>query len=93
MKGINLVDIRKNTNLRNIRLIREDLTAYDTTIECELPLPKFIIDNKGGLFQKNKVIFESGESRIVYSQALATFLSSIEVAAVSIVGTKYSVVK
>lgn len=93
MKGINLANIRKNTNLRNIRLIREDLTAYDTTIEYELPLPRFIVDNKGGLFQRNKVIFESGESRVVYSQALAAFLPSIEVIAVSIIGTKYSVIK
>lgn len=77
--------------IRNIRLIREDLTAYDTTIECELPLPKFIIDSKGELFQRNKVIFESGHSRVVYSQALATFLPSIEV--VAVVGTKCSVIK
>ena len=93
MKGINLANIRKNTNLRNIRLIREDLTAHDTTIEYELPLPKFIIDSKGELFQKNKAILESEHSRVVYSQALAAFLPSIEVVAVSIIGTKYSVVK
>lgn len=71
----------KTTNHRNIRLIREDLTPYDTVIDCDIPLPKFIIDNKGALFLKNRTIFESGESRVVYSQTLATALTSVEVVA------------
>ena len=68
----------KTINHRQIRLIREDLTAYDTTIECDIPLPRFIIDNNGGLFLKNRTIFESGQSKVVYSQALATFLPTVE---------------
>ncbi|TAG93124.1 MAG: hypothetical protein EAZ18_13065 [Oscillatoriales cyanobacterium] len=71
----------KSINHRQIRLIREDLTAYDTTIECDIPLPKFIIDSNGGLFLKNRTIFESGQSKVVYSQALATFLPNVEVRA------------
>jgi hypothetical protein len=75
----------KTINHRQIRLIREDLTAYDTTIECDIPLPKFIIDDKGGLFLKNRTIFESGQSKVVYSQALATFLPIVEVRADALV--------
>lgn len=72
----------KTINHWNIRLIREDLTAYDAIIDCGLPLPKFIIDSKGSLFLKNRTIFESGEvSRVVYSQTLVTFLNSVEVVA------------
>lgn len=73
----------KTTNHQNIRLIREDLTAYDTIIDCDIP-PKFIVDSKGSLFLKNRTIFESGESRVVYSQTLATSLTSVEVAVQSI---------
>ncbi len=80
----------QNINHRNIQLISEDLTAYDTTISCELPLPKFILDTKGKLFQKTKTIFESGQSRVTYSEVLVTNLSNIEVPTVD---TKYSVVK
>lgn len=69
----------KTTNHRNIRLIHEDLTAYDTIVDCDIPLPKFIVDSKGSLFLKNRTIFESGESRVVYSQTLATSLTSVEV--------------
>lgn len=69
----------KTANYRNIRLIREDLTPYDTVIDCDIPLPKFIIDEKGNLFLKNRTIFESGQSKVVYSQALATCLTSVEV--------------
>jgi hypothetical protein len=83
-----------NINHRNIRLISEDLTAYDTTIACELPLPKFINDTKKGrLFQKVKTIFESGQSRVTYSEVLVTSLSSVEVVSASPVDAKYSVVK
>ncbi|MEK0187542.1 hypothetical protein [Microcoleus anatoxicus] len=63
---------------RNIRLIGEDLAPYDTVINCSTPLPKFLIDGKGNLFVK-RTIFESGQSRVVYSQALATHLTSVEV--------------
>lgn len=84
----------KNINHRNIRLISENLTAYDTTISCELPLPKFILDTKGKLFQKAKTIFEPGhESRTTYSEVLVTNLSNVEVPAVLEVDTEYSVVK
>lgn len=69
----------KTANYRSIRLIREDLTPYDTVIDCEIPLPKFIIDGKGNLFLKNRTIFESGQSRVAYSQALATRLQCVEV--------------
>lgn len=73
-----------NINHRNIRLISEDLTAYDTTIACELP-PKFINDTKKGkLFQKNKVIFESGQSRVTYFEVGVVALSSVEVVAEAI---------
>lgn len=83
----------KNINHRNIKLIAEDLTAYDTTISCELPLPKFILDTKGRLFQKTKTIFESGSSRTTFSEVLVTNLSSVEVPVVPAVNAKYSVVK
>ena len=82
-----------NINHRNIQLISEDLTAYDTTIACELP-PKFINDTKKGrLFQKAKTIFESGQSRVTYSEVLVTSLSSVEVVSASSVDAKYSVVE
>lgn len=80
----------KNINNRNIRLISENLTAYDTTINCELPLPKFIHDNQGKFFQKVKTIFESGQSRVTYSEVLVANLSNIEV---PVTDAKYSVVK
>ena len=70
----------KNINHRDIRLIREDLTPYDTIIDCQLPLPKFILDHRGRLFQKNRTIFESGQSKVVYSEAIATNLTSVEIA-------------
>jgi hypothetical protein len=83
-----------NINHRNIRLISEDLTAYDITIACELPLPEFINDTKKGrLFQKAKAIFESSQSRVTYSEVLVTSLSSVEVVSASPVDAKYSVVK
>lgn len=69
----------KNINHRNIRLLYEGLTAYDTAISCELPLPKFILDTKGKLFQKAKTIFESGQSRTIYSEILVVNLSNVEV--------------
>ena len=70
----------KNINYRNVRLISEDLTACDTTINCELPMPKFILGNTGKLFQKARTIFEPGqESRVAYSEVLVTSLSSVEV--------------
>lgn len=85
----------KNINHRNIRLISENLTAYDTTISCELPLPKYIgISNKGKLFSKVKTIFESGQSRVTYSEVLVTELSSVEVPVVPMsVDVNHSVVK
>ena len=82
----------KSINHRNIRLIREDLTAYDTTVECELPLPKFFLDIDGGVFLKNKTIFESGQSRVVYSQLLVHYLPSMEVVAPP-VDAKHSVIR
>ncbi|MEG3899785.1 MULTISPECIES: hypothetical protein [unclassified Microcoleus] len=83
----------QNINHRNIRLISEDLTAYNTTIACELPLPKFMLDTKGKLFQKTKTIFESGQSRVTYSEVLVTNLSSVEVPAVPAVNVNYSAVQ
>lgn len=80
----------KNINHRNIQLISEDLTAYNTTISCERLLPKFILDTKGKLFQKAKTIFESGQSRVTYSEVLVTSLSNVEVPAID---AKYSAVK
>ena len=65
-------------NYRNIRLIRENLTIYDTTIECESP-PKHLLDASGGVFMKIKSIFESGHSRVVYSQLVVHYLPLIEV--------------
>ena len=83
----------KNINHRSIRLISEDLTAYDTTISCELPLPKYVLDTKGKLFQKTKTIFETGISRVTYSEVLVTNLSSVEVVVEPPVDAKYSVLK
>lgn len=71
----------KSINHRNIRLIREDLTAYDTTVECELPLPKHLLDVDGRVFIKNRVIFEAGQSRVVYSQLLVHYLPLMEIVA------------
>lgn len=72
-------------NRRNIRLISEDLTVYDTTIACELRLPEFINDTKKGrLFQKTKTIFESSQSRVTYFEAGVVVLSSVEVVAEAI---------
>lgn len=83
-----------NINHRNVRLISEDLTAYDTTISCELPMPKYIgISKKGKLFQKTKTIFESGQSRVTCFEVLVTELSNVEVLAVPAVDAKYSVLK
>lgn len=82
----------KNINHRNIRLISEDLSAYDTTIRCEnYCLPERLLDTrKGKLFQKVKTIFEeSGNSRVIYSEVLIRSLSSVEV--VTAVDAKYSV--
>lgn len=73
----------KNISHRSIRLIREDLTAYDTTINCELPMPKFILDSKGKLFAKNRTIFEPGKSNLIsYSETPVTVLSNVEVISV-----------
>ncbi len=84
----------ENINHRNIRLLHENLTIYDTTIVCELSMPKFIFDNKKGkLFQQVKTIFESGQSRVTYSEVLVTNLSSVEVVSAPTVDAKYSVVK
>jgi hypothetical protein len=69
----------KNTNHRNIQLVYENLKIYDTTISCKLPLPKFLDDNQGNLFQKQKTIFEGGHSRVLYSEVLVTNLSNVEV--------------
>jgi len=73
-----------NINHRNIRLISENLAAYDTTIACELPMPKFILDSKGKLFEKSKVIFESRQSRVTYFEVGVIALSSVEVVAEAI---------
>jgi len=80
----------KHINHRNIQLVYENLRVYDTTISCELPLPKFLNDKQGRLFQKQKTIFEGSQSRVLYSEVLVTNLSNVEVPAVD---TKYSVVK
>ena len=70
----------KNINHRNIRLICENLTIRDTVISYRLPLPKFILDDKGRLFLKNKAIFEAGqEVRTGYSETSVTVLSNIEI--------------
>lgn len=69
----------KSINHRNIRLIREDLTAYDTIIDCELPLPKHLLDVDGGVFLKNRTVFESGQSRVVYSQLVVHYLPLMEI--------------
>ena len=53
---------------------------------------RFILDNKGKLFQKVKTIFEPGQSRVTYSEVLVTSLSSVEVVSASPVDAKYSVV-
>jgi len=74
----------RNINHRNIQLISENLKVYNTTISCELPMPKFILDSKGKLFQKNKVIFESGQSRVTYFEVGVVALSSVEVVAEAI---------
>ncbi len=71
----------KNINHKNIRLIREDLTTYDTIIECELPLPKHLLDADGGVFLKNRTVFKSGQSIVVYSQLLVHYLPLMEVVA------------
>lgn len=72
----------RNINHRNIQLLDEGLNAYNTTIECKLPMPKYLLDTKGRLFQKAKTIHEAGEpSRVLYSEVLVTNLSSVEVAA------------
>lgn len=71
----------KSINHRNIQLLRENLTAYNTTIACELPLPKFILDSEGKLFQKVRTVYESGQSRVAYSEVPVTALSSVEVVA------------
>lgn len=84
----------KNINHRNIQLLYENLIPYNTAIECELPMPKFILDTKGKLFQKAKTIHEADSpSRVLYSEVLVTNLSSVEVPAVPVVNTKYSVVQ
>jgi hypothetical protein len=69
----------KKINHRNIRLISEDLLVYDTEIICEQLLPQFIIDWRNKLFKKTKTIFESGESRVTYSEILVTNLFEVEV--------------
>lgn len=74
----------RNINHRNIQLLHENLTSYNTTIECDLPMPKFILD-KGRLFQKQKTIFESGgQSRVLYAEVSVINLSSVEVVAEAI---------
>lgn len=73
----------KNINHQNIRLyydIGDNPAIYDTTITCDLPMPKYIVDDKGKLFQKNRTIFELGqESRVAYSEVGVTVLSNVEV--------------
>jgi hypothetical protein len=71
-------------NHQNIQLIYENLKIYDTTINCELPLPKFLDDNEGNLFQKQKTIFEGSQSRVLYSEVPVTNLSNVEVPIVSV---------
>lgn len=83
----------KNINHRNVQLLYENLTPHNTVIECELPMPKFILDTKGKLFQKAKTIHETSEpSRVLYSEVAVVNLLSVEVAAVP-VEAQYSVVK
>lgn len=82
----------KNINHRNIQLLRENLTAYNTIIACELPLPKFILNSEGKLFEKVRTVYESGQSRVAYSEVPITNLSSVEVVSAP-VDAKHSVVK
>lgn len=84
----------KNTNHRNIQLVYENLRVYDTTISCELPLPKFLSDKQGKLFQKQKTLFkEGGQPRVLYSEVPVTSLSNVEVPIVPVVDASYSVIK
>lgn len=69
----------KTVNHRKIRLISEDMVIYDATIECELVLPKLIVDSNELVYSKNKMIFGSSWGRTVYSQVLAARLSEIEI--------------
>ena len=55
-------------------------------------MPKFILDTQGKLFQKVRTIFESAQSRVLYSEVLVTNLLSVEVVT-SPVDAKHSVVK
>jgi hypothetical protein len=87
MKNLN------HRNHRNIQLVYESLKIYNTTISCELPLPKFLLDDQGKLFQKQKTIFEGDQSRVLYTEVSITSLSSVEVATIPAVDANYSVVK
>ncbi len=73
----------KNLKYQKIRLTSEDLKAYDTTIGCESLPPKFILDRKGRLFQKNRTVFNSRQSRLIYSEVLVAALSNVEVTTLS----------
>lgn len=77
----------KNINHRNIQLIPENLQVCNAVIQCELPMPKFILDScSGKLFQKNKTIFEPGQqSRVAYSEVPVVALSSVELVAEAVV--------
>lgn len=69
-------------NHRKIRLRYESLAEYDTTINCDLPMPKYIFDDSnstGKLFVKNKTIFESESPSVTcYSEAPIIALSNVE---------------
>lgn len=75
----------KSINHRNIRLTDNNSGIHETTIVCELPLPRFILDGKGRLFKKNKTIHEPNESsKVNYFEVGVVHLSSVEVVAEAI---------
>jgi len=75
----------KNINHRCIQLIPENLQPYNTVVQCELPMPRHILDSKGKLFQKNRTIHEPGQqSRVSYYEIPVVALSSVEVVAEAI---------
>lgn len=75
----------KKIEHKNIQLVYENLTVYNTVIEWKTrTLPTYILDKKGRLFHKSKTIFESGQSKVTYFEVLVTALSSVEIVAEAI---------
>ena len=70
----------KSIKRRDIRLIYESGDfPHDTSINCP-DFPKFILDNQGRLFQKNRTIFNSDRYKTTYSEVSVAILSNIEIA-------------